>query len=285
MCDDGPVVGTPDPHDSGHKHVTGAALYVDDIPEPPGLVHVHIEQSRVAHAEIVSMNLERVRQAPGVVAVLTAGDVPGVNDVSPIAGDDPMFADDVISYWGQSLFAVAANSVAEARAAAQLATIEVAEKPALITIDDAMEANSLLEPPYVMARGDASSAIAAAPNSISGRITIGGQEHFYLEGQAALAVPGEDNDVTVHASSQHPSEIQHKVAGILGLPNNAVTVEVRRMGGAFGGKESQGNLPACAAALAAHVTRRPAKAVYDRDDDIMITGKRHDLRIDYRAGF
>jgi xanthine dehydrogenase large subunit len=136
-----------------------------------------------------------------------------------------------------------------------------------------------------MARGDAASAIDAAPRQIAGRIYIGGQEHFYLEGQAALAVPGEDEDVTVYSSTQHPSEIQHKVASVLGIDNHAVTVEVRRMGGGFGGKESQGNLPACAAALVARLTRRPAKAVYDRDDDIMITGKRHDFRIDYRAGF
>ena len=232
-----------------------------------------------------AMDLAKVRTAPGVVAVIVAADIPGPNDVSPVAGDDPMFAEGLVEYWGQSLFAVAAETREAAWRAAQLADIAYEERPAILTIDEAMEAASYLEKPYIMARGDAAAAIDAAPCRISGRIEIGGQEHFYLEGQAALAIPGEDEDVTVYSSTQHPSEIQHKVASVLGIDNHAVTVEVRRMGGGFGGKESQGNLPACAAALIAKLTRRPAKAVYDRDDDMMITGKRHDFRIDYRAGF
>ena len=278
-------VGVVRKHDSATKHVTGEAVYIDDIAEPEGLVHVHIAQSDVAHAAIGRMDLTEVAAAPGVVGVFAAGDIPGHNDVSPIVGDDPMFADDVIEYWGQSLFAVAAGTLEQARAAAGLAKIETAAKPAILTIDDAMQANSFLEEPYTMARGDASAAIASSEYALEGRIYIGGQEHFYLEGQAALAVPGEDDDVTVYSSTQHPTEIQHKVAHVLGVANHAVTVEVRRMGGAFGGKESQGNLPACAAALVAKATGRPAKVVYDRDDDIMITGKRHDFRIDYRVGF
>ncbi|MGI9422259.1 MAG: xanthine dehydrogenase molybdopterin binding subunit [Hyphomicrobiaceae bacterium] len=272
-------------HDSAHKHVSGEAIYVDDLPEPRDLLHVHIAQSRVAHAIIKSMDLSKVAAAEGVVAVFTAADIPGHNDVSPIAGDDPMFTDSVISYWGQALFAVAAETPETARRAAQLAVIEVEEEPPILTIDEAMSAKSWLEDPYTMARGDAAGAIASAPHQLSGRIHIGGQEHFYLEGQAAMAQPGEDEDVTVHASTQHPTEIQHKVAHVLGVANHAVTVEVRRMGGAFGGKESQGNLPACTAALVAKSTGRPAKVVYDRDDDMMITGKRHDFRIDYRVGF
>ncbi len=277
--------GTDHRQDSAHKHVSGQAPYVDDIPEPPGTLRVHIAQSKVAHAQLMSMDLSAVRAAPGVAAVLTVDDIPGVNDVSPVAGDDPMFAVDTIEYWGQSLFAVAAETLELARQSANLARIELIEKPAILTIDEAMDAQSLLQQPYVMARGDSATAIEASPRSISGRIYIGGQEHFYLEGQAAMAVPGEDEDVTVYASSQNPTEIQHKVAHVLGIANHAVTVEVRRMGGAFGGKESQGNLPACVAALAAQITGRPAKVVYDRDDDMMITGKRHDFRIDYRVGF
>ncbi|MCC2096701.1 MAG: xanthine dehydrogenase molybdopterin binding subunit, partial [Hyphomicrobiales bacterium] len=272
-------------HDSAHKHVTGQAPYVDDIPEPPGTLHVFIAQSQVAHARVVSLDVSAVRAAPGVIAVLTAQDIPGANDVSPVAGDDPLFAAGVIEYWGQSLFAVAAETLEQARGAAALAVLDVEKKPAILTIDEAMEAQSFLQAPYVMARGNARSAIAAAPKQLAGRIDIGGQEHFYLEGQAALAIPGEDEDVTVISSTQHPSEIQHKVAGVLGVANHAVTIEVRRMGGAFGGKESQGNLPACATALAAKITGRPAKVVYDRDDDMSITGKRHDFRIDYRVGF
>jgi xanthine dehydrogenase large subunit len=278
-------VGASRRHDSGHKHVTGAAIYIDDIPEPPGMLHISIVMSERAHAAIARLDVSAVRAAPGVVAVLTAQDVPGVNDVSPFAGDDPMFADGLVEYHGQSLFAVAAETLAQARAAARLAVVEYEDRPAILTIDAAMKAQSLLEPPYTMARGDAAAAIASALHTIEGRIDIGGQEHFYLEGQVALAIPGEDDDVTVHSSTQHPSEIQHKVAHVLGVPNHAVTVEVRRMGGGFGGKESQGNLPACVAALVAKRTGRPAKCCYDRDDDMMITGKRHDFRIDYRAGF
>jgi xanthine dehydrogenase large subunit len=278
-------VATPRRHDSGHKHVTGAAIYTDDIPEPPGTLHIVIAMSERAHAAITRLDVSAVRAAPGVVAVLTARDVPGINDVSPFAGDDPMFADGLVEYYGQSLFAVAAETMAQARAAARLAVVEYEDRPAILTIDTAMDAQSFIEPPYTMARGDAAAAIEAAPHTIEGRIVIGGQEHFYLEGQVALASPGEDEDVTVHSSTQHPSEIQHKVAHVLGVANHAVTVEVRRMGGGFGGKESQGNLPACVAALVAKRTGRPAKCCYDRDDDMMITGKRHDFRIDYRAGF
>jgi xanthine dehydrogenase large subunit len=272
-------------HDSGPKHVSGEAIYIDDIPEPPGLLHVQIGYARKAHAAIIAMDLSKVRAAPGVVAVIAASDIPGTNDVSPVAGDDPMFAEGLVEYWGQSLFAVAAETREQARRAAALAEIAYEERPAILTIGEAMEAGSFLGKPYVMGRGDPGPVIEAAPHKISGRIEIGGQEHFYLEGQAAMAVPGEDEDVTVHSSTQHPSEIQHKVASVLGIGNHAVTVEVRRMGGGFGGKESQGNLLACASALVARLTGRAAKCVYDRDDDMIITGKRHDFRIDYRAGY
>jgi xanthine dehydrogenase large subunit len=272
-------------HDSSHKHVTGEAIYTDDIAEPAGTLQIYLAMSERAHAAITSLDVTKVRTAPGVAIVLTAKDVPGVNDVSPFAGDDPMFADDLVQYWGQSLFAVAAETMAQARAAARLAVVTYEDKPAILTIAQALAANFLLEPPYTLQRGDAKAAIAAAPRTLAGRFTIGGQEHFYLEGQVALALPGEDDDVTVYASTQHPSEIQHKVAHVLGVASHAVTVEVRRMGGAFGGKESQGNLPAAAAALVAKLTGRPAKCCYDRDDDMIITGKRHDFRIDYRVGF
>ena len=278
-------VRAPRPHDSAHKHVSGAAIYTDDMPEPPGTLQIYIAMSGRAHARITSLDVSRVRTAPGVAAVLTARDIPGANDVSPFAGDDPVFADGLVQYWGQSLFAVAAGTMKQARAAARLAVIAYEDQPAILTIDQAMEAQSFLEPPYTMARGDAAAAIAAAPHVLQGRITMGGQEHFYLEGQVALAIPGEDDDVIVHSSTQHPSEIQHKVAHVLGVESHAVTAEVRRMGGGFGGKESQGNLPAAVAALVAKLTGRAAKCCYDRDDDMMITGKRHDFRIDYRAGY
>ncbi|MEM7778305.1 MAG: molybdopterin cofactor-binding domain-containing protein [Pseudomonadota bacterium] len=208
-------LGSPQRHDSAEKHVTGGAIYVDDIPEPHGLLHVQIGQSRVAHAEILALDLAAIRSHPGVVAVLTADDIPGHNDVSPIAGDDPLFADRLIEYWGQSLFAVAAETREAARAAAQKAVVTVRELPAICTIDDAMDAGSFLSEPETVTIGDPEAAIATAPHQIAGRLRMGGQEHFYLEGQAAMAVPGEDDDVTVYASSQHPSEIQHKVAHVL----------------------------------------------------------------------
>jgi xanthine dehydrogenase large subunit len=279
-------VGEARPHDSAAKHVAGQAIYIDDMATPPGTLHVQIGMSAKAHARLVSVDLAAVRAAPGVVAVMTAADIPGDNDVAPTpTHDDPVFATDLVEYAGQSIFAVAAETREAARAAIRLAKIEYAELPAIVTIEQALAANSILEPPYTMQRGDAPAAIAAAPLKLEGRIEIGGQEHFYLEGQAALAIPGEDEDMTIHSSTQHPTEIQHKVAGVLGVASNAVTVEVRRMGGAFGGKESQGNLPAAVAALAARLTGRPAKCIYDRDDDFVITGKRHDFRIDYRVGF
>ncbi len=279
-------VGAPIAHDSAIKHATGRAIYVDDIPEPPRTLHAQIGMSSKAHARIVAIDLEAVLQAPDVVAVLTAKDIPGINDIAPTpTHDDPLFADKVVQYIGQSIFAVVATSRDAARAATKLARITYEDLPAIITIDQALAAKSYLEPPYVMQRGDADAAIAAAEHIISGTIDIGGQEHFYLETQGALAISGEDEDMLVHSSSQHPTEIQHKVAEVLGIAAHAVTVEVRRMGGGFGGKESQGNLPAATAALAARITGRPVKCVYDRDDDIMLTGKRHEVRVTYRVGF
>ena len=278
-------IRTPLRHDSAHKHVAGTAIYVDDIATADNTLIVLIAQSPHAHARITAMDLAAVAAAPGIVRVMSAADIPGKNDCAPVYGDDPVFADTEVNYVGQSVFAVAAETMAAARAAVGLAKISYEELPALITIRAAMRAGSFLGPAATMARGDADAAITAAPRTLSGSIDIGGQEHFYLEGQAALAIPGEDGDMLVHASTQHPSEIQHKIATVLGTGNNAVTVETRRMGGGFGGKESQGNLPAITAALAAHLTGRPAKTVYDRDDDFRLTGKRHDFRIDYHIGF
>ena len=272
-------------HDSARKHVSGTAVYVDDIHVPDDTLHVLIGQSPHAHARITSMDLSAVATADGVVAVLTHADIPGRNDCSPVYGDDPILAEAVVSYVGQAVFAIVAEDIRAARDAMPLAKVEYDPLPAVLTIEDAMRAGSWLGPSVTMESGNPDSALAAAARRLSGRIEIGGQEHFYLEGQAALAIPGEDGDVTLHCSTQHPSEIQHKVADCLGVPNHAVTVETRRMGGAFGGKESQGNLPALLAALAARRTGRPAKTVYDRDDDFMLTGKRHDFRIDYDVGF
>ena len=287
-------VAAPTAHDSGLKHVTGAARYADDEPELPGTLQVFIAMSERAHARIVRLDVSAVRSAPGVVVVLTAEDIPGQNDYSPVFGDDPIFPPltgdgAIVQYVGQPLFAVAAESELLARSAAQLAAVEYEDLPAAISIDAAIAhadaAGEDLLPAYEMRLGDAAAALEASPMRATGRIEIGGQDHFYLEGQIATAAPMEDGDVFVRSSTQHPSEVQHNVAKMLGVPDHAVTVELRRMGGGFGGKESQPALFAAVAALTAIKTGRPAKCRLDRDDDMEMTGKRHELRVDYDLGF
>jgi xanthine dehydrogenase large subunit len=278
------VVGVSTRHDSAPRHVSGSAVYVDDLREPAGTLHIAVGGSPAARGRVVKLDLDAVRAAPGVVAVLTAKDVPGKNDVSPVMGDDPMFADGEVEFHGQVLFAVAAETRDEARRAVRLAKIEIAAETPLVSVDDALKADCHILPEYVFRKGDCASALASAERHIDGMVRIGGQEHFYLEGQVSLAIPGED-DMMIHASTQHPSELQHIVAHALNLPNAAVTVEVRRMGGAFGGKESQAAQWAAIAAVAARVTGRPCKIRLDRDDDMTMTGKRHDFRADYRVGF
>ncbi|WP_172300401.1 xanthine dehydrogenase molybdopterin binding subunit [Pseudoruegeria sp. HB172150] len=279
-------VATALPHDAAALHVTGRARYIDDIPVPAGTLSLAFGLSTIARGNIVSMDLSAVRAAPGVVAVLTAGDLPASNDVSPSAHDEPMLAEGEVFYLGQPLFLVIAETHLAARKAARLGKVEYEELPALLTIDDALAANSRFENgPVIWSKGDVAAALAAAPHVIEGAIEMGGQEHFYLEGQAALALPQEGGDMVVHSSTQHPTEIQHKVAEALGVPMHSVRVETRRMGGGFGGKESQGNALACSCAVAARLTGRPCKMRYDRDDDMTITGKRHDFRITYRVGF
>ncbi len=274
-------------HDSAARHVSGKAIYVDDMPELPGTLHLYVAMSARPHAKLVSLDVSAVRKAPGVACVLTAADVPGENDASPIMHDDPVFAVDEVQYVGQSIFAVAAESIAAARAAAALAKVEYEDLPANISVDDALAAGTELPtvPAHVMRLGDVDAALAAAPRRIKGTVYVGGQDHFYLEGHIAYAIPGEGADMLVHSSTQHPTEVQHTVAKVLGIPDNAVTVEIRRMGGGFGGKESQPSLIGAIAALAAAKTGRPAKLRLDRDDDMELTGKRHDFRIDYEVGF
>lgn len=272
-------------HDSALLHVTGAARYADDGEEPAGMLHLAFGQSAEAHARILGMDLSDVESAPGVVRVYTARDIPGVNDVSPIADDDRVLADGLVMYVGQPLFLVAASSQREARRAARLGRVSYAPLEPLITIADAEAAGSHLEPVQRMARGDIDAALAAAPHRLTGAFAMGGQDHFYLEGQIAVATPQEHGQVHVLSSTQHPSEVQHLVAGVLGLTHADVTVEVRRMGGAFGGKESQAALFAAAAALVATKTGRPAKFRVDRDDDMVMTGKRHEFEVRYDVGF
>jgi xanthine dehydrogenase large subunit len=272
-------------HDSAEKHVSGEALYIDDLPEPAGLLHLHVGQSARAHARVTRLDLAAVRAAPGVVCVLTSADVPGRNDIGPVMNDEPLLPEGIVRFLGQPLFAVAAETLPKARAAAALAVVEYDDLPPLLTIAAARAANSLIEASQTMRLGDAHAAIAAAPHAISGTLAIGGQDHFYLEGQVALVLPGEDGDLHVWSSTQNPTETQHLIARCLGLRDNAVTVEVRRMGGGFGGKETQSIHYAALAALAVRKTGRPAKVRLDRDDDMVMTGKRHAFSTDWQVGF
>ena len=279
-------VAKPLPHDAASLHVTGAARYIDDIPTPAGTLHLAFGISEIAKGSYSTLDLDAVRASPGVVGVMTADDLPFTNDVSPSIHDEPLLATSEIHYLGQPLFLVVADTHLAARKAARLAQVVYAEETPILTIEQALAADSRFEDgPRIWTKGDIDQALAQAPNRVQGTINMGGQEHFYLEGQAALALPQEGGDMVVHSSTQHPTEIQHKVADALGVPMHSVRCEVRRMGGGFGGKESQGNALAVGCAIAARTTGRPCKMRYDRDDDMMITGKRHDFRISYDAGY
>ena len=273
-------------HDSARLHVTGTARYIDDIPAPAGALHLAFGLSTVARGTITDMELSAVRAAPGVVLVMTADDLPFDNDVSPAAHDEPLLSDGTVHHVGQPIFLVVARSHLEARKAARLGKITYDQQDPILTIDQALAANSRFEGgPVIWQKGDAAEALKSCKNVLEGSFEMGGQEHFYLESQAALASPQENGDMLVNSSTQHPTEIQHKVAEALGMPMHGVRVEARRMGGGFGGKESQGNALAVACAVAARATGKTCRMRYDRDDDMTITGKRHDFRIQYRVGF
>jgi xanthine dehydrogenase large subunit len=275
------------PHDSAAKQVAGRAEYVDDLTEPEGTLHGYLGLSTKAHAEIASMDLDAVRRAPGVIGVLTADDIPGENDVSSVhKHDEPVLVERLVSYWSQPLFCVIATNRDLARRAAKLARIEYTELPHVNSVAASLRAGGkVVTEPMKLERGEVEPALVASPHRAKGTVTIGGQEHFYLESQIALAIPGEDDEVYLHVSTQHPTEIQVMVAQVLGIPHAAVTVNMRRMGGGFGGKETQGNLFAAIAALAAKKFNRAVKIRPDRDDDFQITGKRHDFVVTYDVGY
>ena len=279
------TVGKPIGHDSAALHVRGAAPYADDIVELRGTLHAAFGLSERAHARVVSMDLSRVRAADGVVDVICAADIPGWNNYGAVAHDDPVFSNEEVKHFGQPMFLVAAISHAAARRAARLASIVYEDLPAILTIEDALANSSFVLPSVTLERGDWRQALAQAPHRIKGSLRSGAQEQFYLEGQIAYAIPGEDREMLVHSSTQHPTEVQHMVAHALGVALHRVTVACRRMGGAFGGKESQPALFAAAAAVMARRIGRPVKLRADRDDDFLITGKRHDFLMDYEAGF
>ena len=281
------VAGKSIPHDSAFMHVQGTAEYIDDMPEPDGTLHVEPGYAKEgARGRIAAIDLAAVRAYPGVVAVLTPADIPGLNDCSPAMGDDPILAKGEILFHGQVVFAVVATTREAARRAARLAVVEIDQAQAAITVEDALahQVPDVL-PQYGYKKGAPAKLIKASAHRIEDSFHVGGQEHFYLEGQVALALPTEDGGMTVYSSTQHPTEVQHCVAMMLKVREAQVTCICRRMGGGFGGKESQAAQWAALAALAARVTGKAAKCRLDRDLDMMMTGKRHDVRIDYSAGY
>jgi xanthine dehydrogenase large subunit len=279
------LVGDDVVHESAHLHVSGEAVYCDDIPLPPDTLHAAIGISEKAHARIRSLDLGAVLSAPGVVAVLTAADIPGKNNHGPVIADDPIFATGLVEYAGQSLFAAIATSTEAARKAVRLARVEYEELEPILDTRTALERQSFVMPTRTLARGEPAARIRSSPHQLSGSLSVGGQEHFYLEGQIGVAVPGEDGTMHIHSSTQHTSEVQHLVAHCLGLTEKDVLVTCRRMGGGFGGKETQPALIACIAALGARKTGKPVKLRLDRDADMLITGKRHPFDLDYEVGF
>ena len=272
-------------HDSAAGHVTGRAPYLDDIPTVPGTLEAALVLSPHAHARIVRIDLARALAAPGVVTAIAAADIPGKNDIGPIRAGEPILPPETVEHVGQPVAAIAAATFRQARAAARLVEVEYEPLPRVLTVEEAINRESYVAPPQVMQRGDVPGNLANAPHRFSGELRIGGQDHFYLEGQIAVATPGEANDMFVVSSTQHPTEVQHGVAHLLGLPLSAVTTEVRRMGGAFGGKESQATMVAGLAALLAWKARRPVKLRLPRDDDMQATGKRHPFLARYEVGF
>ncbi|MBL4827801.1 MAG: xanthine dehydrogenase molybdopterin binding subunit [Spongiibacteraceae bacterium] len=272
-------------HESAEKHVTGEALYTDDLVTPANILHGYVGLSTIARGLIKKMDLSQVKAFPGVVDVLTLDDVPGHYDIGPVYPGDPVLADGEVQFWGQPLFAVAATSYKAARKAASLAVLEYEPIKPVVSIEEGLQAKYFVRPSHTQKRGDARKAIDEAAHRLQGELHIGGQEHFSLEGQVSMAVPTEDDGVLLYTSSQHPSEGQKLVAQVLGIAINRVTVDMRRMGGGFGGKETNANQWACLAALLMHKTGRAVKIRLARSDDMCATGKRHPFLIRYDVGF
>ncbi len=281
------VVGQGLPHESAHLHVTGRATYIDDIAEVEGTLHCALGLSPVAHGSLKGMKLDAIRALPGVVAVLTAAHIPGTNECGPIVHDDPILATDDLRFLGQPVFAVIATTRGAARRAASLAkdVLDIEPLPPVLTAREAHAKGQYVLPPMHLSRGDARTAIDNAPHRLADTLEVGGQEQFYLEGQISYAIPQDNDGMLVHCSTQHPSEMQHAVAHALKRHANQVQVVCRRMGGGFGGKESQSAQFACIAAVAAAKLRRPVKLRIDRDDDFLITGRRHGFSYDWEVGF
>lgn len=272
-------------HESAHLHVTGGAIYVDDILTSEQLLVGRVVYSPHAHARICSFDLSEARKVPGVHAVLSYKDIPGHNQVGPVVHDEVCLAEEEVVCVGQAMFLIAAETEEQCLEAERLVKVEFEVLPAILTIDDAIRKNSLMGPALRIQRGNVDAALKSLQHVITGELCTGAQDHFYLETQVSLCVPGEDREMNLFSSTQNPSETQALVAEVLGIRKNDVVVEVRRIGGGFGGKETQANHVACWAALLCNATRRPVKIRLFRDDDMIITGKRHPFLSSYRVGF
>ena len=271
-------------HDSAKKHVTGQSVYVNDIEANRQLVG-RVVYSSEAHARISLLDTQAAKKLNGVVAILTHKDIPGVNQMGPVVKDEPCLAEDEVTFIGQAIALIAAESEEAAIKAERHIRIEYEELETILTLQDAINKNNEITPTRKIECGNADEILKSAPHIISGELETGAQEHWYLETQSALAIPGEGKEMLIHASSQNPSETQAIVAEVLGISKNEVDVEVRRMGGGFGGKETQGNHVAAWAALLANATKRPVGIHLFRDDDQKITGKRHRFFSKYQIGF
>jgi xanthine dehydrogenase large subunit len=280
-----PAMGSSRPHESAWAHVTGTATYIDDIPEIKGTLHAAPILSTVAHGRLLGIDSSAALAMPGVRAVVLASDIPGDPMLATFVHDEPIFARDEVHHVGQVIGLVVAETVMQARRAARKVQLSIEPLPPVLSAREAHAQRSYVLPPVTVRRGEPEAALARSPHRMQGRLEVGGQEHFYLEGQVAYAIPQEQGQWRIHSSTQHPGEVQHWVAHALGLENNAVTAECRRMGGGFGGKETQAGHMAVWAALAARKCGRPVKLRLDRDDDFLITGKRHPFEYDYEVGF
>ena len=280
-----PAQGTAHAHESARAHVAGSATYVDDIPEVKGTLYAAPILSTVAHGRLKGIDDSAALAMPGVRGVILARDIPGDPILATFAHDEPIFARDTVEHIGQVIGVVVADSVMQARRAARKVRLDIEALPAILDVRQALAQESFVLPPVFVRRGDPEAALARAPHRLGGQLEVGGQEHFYLEGQVAYALPLEQDQWWIYSSTQHPGEVQHWVAHALGLETSAVTVECRRMGGAFGGKETQAGHLAVWSALAARKLRHPVKLRLDRDDDFMVTGKRHPFAYDYTVGF
>lgn len=278
-------VGRSVKHDSADKHVSGEAVYVDDRLEFPNQLHVYARMSDRAHARIISIDTSPCYQIPGVAIAITAEDVPGQLDIGPVVAGDPLLADGKVEYIGQPVIAVAADSLETARKAAMAAIIEYEDLEPVLDVVDALRKKHFVLDSHTHKRGDSEAALTAAPRRLQGTLHIGGQEHFYLETQISSVMPTEDGGMIVYTSTQNPTEVQKLVAEVLGVPMNKIVIDMRRMGGGFGGKETQAAMPACMCAVIAHLTGRPTKMRLPRMEDMTMTGKRHPFYVEYDVGF